>query len=83
MTHSMARNSPEKSLRSKSERLEARISPQNKDQIIQEHEIMVLSRKDQEVFVEALFNPPEPSEKLRLAAQRYKKNMGVVSAVNR
>jgi uncharacterized protein (DUF1778 family) len=44
---------------------------------------MVLSRKDQEVFVEALFNPPEPSEKLRLAAQRYKKNMGVVSAVNR
>ncbi|MDB9537352.1 DUF1778 domain-containing protein [Dolichospermum planctonicum CS-1226] len=83
MTHSMARNSPEKSLRSKSERLEARISRQNKDEIIQEHEIMVLSRKDQEVFVEALFNPPEPSEKLRLAAQRYKKNMGVVIAINR
>ena len=83
MTHSMARNSPEKSLRSKSERLEARISPQNKDQIIQEHEIMVLSRKDQEVFVEALFNPPEPSEKLRIASQRYKKNMLVVSPVNR
>ena len=103
MTHSVARNSPEKSLRSKSERLEARISPENKElfqraadiqgrtltdfvvsslvsaanQIIQENEIMVLSRKDQEVFVEALLNPPEPSNKLRLAAQRYKKNMGV------
>ena len=44
---------------------------------------MVLSRKDQEVFVEELFNPPEPSEKLRIASQRYKKNMGVVSAINR
>ena len=103
MTHSVARNSPEKSLSSKSERLEARISPQNKElfqraadiqgrtltdfvvsslvsaanQIIQENEIMVLSRKDQEVFVEALLNPPEPSNKLRLAAQLYKKNMGV------
>jgi len=31
MTHSVARNSPEKSLRSKSERLEARISPENKE----------------------------------------------------
>ena len=83
MTHTVAKTRQEKSLRSKSERLEARISPQNKDQIIQEHEIMVLSRKDQEVFVEALFNPPEPSEKLRIASQRYKKNMLVVSPVNR
>ncbi|MFM6868714.1 MAG: DUF1778 domain-containing protein [Dolichospermum sp.] len=53
------------------------------NQIIQENEIMILSRKDQEIFVEALVNPPEPSEKLRLAAQRHKKNMGVISAVNR
>ncbi|MFM6727175.1 MAG: DUF1778 domain-containing protein [Dolichospermum sp.] len=51
--------------------------------MIQENEIMILSRKDQEIFVEALVNPPEPSEKLRLAAQRYKKNIGVVSAANR
>ncbi|MEY3332554.1 MAG: hypothetical protein RLZZ176_854 [Cyanobacteriota bacterium] len=86
MTHPVAKNSPEKSLRSKSERLEARISPENKElfqrvsaanQIIQQNEIMVLSRKDQEIFVEALLTPPEPSEKLRLAAQRYKKNMDV------
>jgi len=84
MTHSMAKNCPKKSLRSKSERWEARISPQNKEllqpaadiqgrtltdfvvsslvsaanQIIQEHEIMVLSRKDQEIFVEALLTSP-------------------------
>ena len=103
MTHSLAKSSREKSLGSKSERLEARISPKNKElfqraadiqgrtltdfvvsslvsaanQIIQENEIMVLSKKDQEVFVEALLNPPAPSEKLRVAAQRYKKNMGV------
>ena len=109
MTHTVAKTSQEKSLCSKLERLEARVSAQNKElfqraadiqgrtlsnfvvsslvsvanQIIQENEIMVLSRKDQEIFVEALLNPPEPSEKLRLAAQRYKKNMDVVSAVNR
>ncbi|MFM7405129.1 MAG: DUF1778 domain-containing protein [Cuspidothrix sp.] len=103
MTHPVAKNSPEKSLRSKSERLEARISPENKElfqraadiqgrtltdfvvsnlvsaanQIIQQNEIMVLSRKDQEVFVEALLNPPAPGQKLQVAAQRYKKNMGV------
>jgi uncharacterized protein (DUF1778 family) len=38
---------------------------------------MVLSRKDQEVFVEALLNPSAPNQKLQVAAQRYKKNMGV------
>ncbi|MFM6314139.1 MAG: DUF1778 domain-containing protein, partial [Dolichospermum sp.] len=31
------------------------------NQISQENEIMILSRKDQEIFVEALVNPPEPS----------------------
>jgi uncharacterized protein (DUF1778 family) len=105
MTHTVAKTSQEKSLCSKLERLEARVSAQNKElfqraadiqgrtlsnfvvsslvsvanQIIQENEIMVLSRKDQEIFVEALLNPPEPREKLRLAAQRYKKNMGIYS----
>ncbi|MEA5505121.1 DUF1778 domain-containing protein [Halotia wernerae UHCC 0503] len=88
---------------SKAERLEARISKEQKEifqraaeiqgrtltdfvissvmnvakQIIQEHEMMILSRQDQEVFVEALLNPPEPSAKLKAAAQRYKQNMGV------
>ena len=45
--------------------------------IIQGHEIMVLSKKDQEVFIEALLNPPAPNQKLRAAAERYKKNMGI------
>jgi uncharacterized protein (DUF1778 family) len=39
--------------------------------------MMILSRQDQEVFVEALLNLPEPSAKLKAAAQRYKQNMGV------
>ncbi|MBH8554855.1 DUF1778 domain-containing protein [Nostocaceae cyanobacterium CENA357] len=89
--------------RRRNERLEARISKEQKEvfqraaeiqgrtltdfvinsvmnaakQIIQEHEMIILSRQDQEVFVEALLNPPEPSAKLKTAAQRYKQNMGV------
>ncbi|WP_298916710.1 DUF1778 domain-containing protein [uncultured Nostoc sp.] len=89
--------------RSKAERLEVRITKEQKEifqraaeiqgrtltdfvissvmnvakQIIQENEMMILSREDQEVFVEALLNPPEPSAKLKTAAQRYKQNMGV------
>lgn len=45
-------------------------------QAIQEHEMMTLSVRDQEIFVEALLNPPAPSDKLRAAAQRYKQVMG-------
>jgi uncharacterized protein (DUF1778 family) len=44
---------------------------------VQEHEIMTLSAQDQAVFVQALLNPPEPSQKLRAAAQRYKQETGV------
>jgi uncharacterized protein (DUF1778 family) len=44
---------------------------------IQEHEIMILSAQDREVFANALLNPPEPSAKLRAAAQRYKQQMGM------
>lgn len=44
-------------------------------QAIQEHEIMILSARDRAVFVEALLNPPEPSNKLRAAAKRYKQKM--------
>jgi uncharacterized protein (DUF1778 family) len=88
--------------RSKIERLEARVSREQKElfqraadiqgrtltdfvtssvaeaakRAIQEHEMMTLSVRDREVFVEALLNPPEPSDKLRAAAQRYKQNMG-------
>jgi uncharacterized protein (DUF1778 family) len=91
-----------KSPKVKPERLEARISREQKElfqraadiqgrtltdfvissvqeaakRAIQEHEMMILSVRDQEVFVEALLNPPNPSEKLRSAAQRYKQKIG-------
>jgi uncharacterized protein (DUF1778 family) len=91
-----------KSPKVKPERLEARISREQKElfqraadiqgrtltdfvisslqesakRAIQEHEMMILSVRDQEVFVETLLNPPNPSEKLRTAAQRYKQKIG-------
>jgi len=91
-----------KSPKVKPERLEARISREQKElfqraadiqgrtltdfvissvqeaakRAIQEHEMMILSVRDREVFVEALLNPPNPSDKLRSAAQRYKQKIG-------
>lgn len=44
--------------------------------VIQEHEILVLSAKDREVFVNALLNPPAANEKLHKAARRYKQKHG-------
>ena len=81
----------------KAERLEARISREQKQLIqraatltgrsltefvvsslqeaatrtIHEHELIALSRKDQEIFVRALLSPPAPNQKLRRAAQAY------------
>jgi len=89
--------------RSKGERLEARITKEQKEifqraadiqgrsltdfvissilaaanQVIREHDIMTLTKEDQEVFVAALLNPPEPDKKLKDAAQRYKQIMGI------
>jgi uncharacterized protein (DUF1778 family) len=91
-----------KSSKVKPERLEARISKEQKElfqraadiqgrtltdfvisslqeaakRAIQEHEMMILSVRDREVFVEALLNPPNPGDKLRTAAQRYKQKIG-------
>ena len=39
--------------------------------LVQEYEILQLSRKDRDVFVDALLNPPAPNETLRQAANRY------------
>jgi Protein of unknown function (DUF1778) len=36
-----------------------------------------LSLKDSMAFVESLVNPPEPSSKMRMAAQEYKRSMGL------
>jgi uncharacterized protein (DUF1778 family) len=103
MADNLARSRQANLTRSKNQRLEARITKEQKEifqraaeiqgrtltdfvisslinaakQIIQENEMMILGRQDQEVFVEALLNPPEPSAKLKAAAQRYKQNMGV------
>lgn len=42
---------------------------------IEEHQIIQLSQRDQERFVEALLNPPEPAENLKVAAMWYKEVM--------
>jgi uncharacterized protein (DUF1778 family) len=42
------------------------------DALIREHEILHLTAEDRRIFVDALLHPPEPNEKLRRAAERYK-----------
>jgi len=39
--------------------------------VIQEHTTMELCVRNQQTFVEALLNPPEPNEALRAAAKAY------------
>ena len=86
----------------KAERLEARITPAQKEvlqraaelegrsltdfvvssaqaaarRIIEEHEILLLTARDREVFLDALLNPPRANGKLRRAARRYKQKHG-------
>ena len=81
----------------KQERLEARVTREQKDliehaaelegrsitdfivasaqsaakQVIQDHEVLRLTARDREVFVQALLNPPAPALKLRQAVRRY------------
>ena len=81
----------------RTERLDARVTPEEKETIetaatlrgtsasdflrmvakeaaltaIREHEILTLSRRSREVFVEALLNPPAPNEKAIAAAKRF------------
>ncbi|MBZ0256511.1 DUF1778 domain-containing protein [bacterium] len=45
-------------------------------QLVKDHDVMVLSQKDQKTFVDALLNPPPPNQKLRKAAQEHKKLLG-------
>jgi uncharacterized protein (DUF1778 family) len=40
--------------------------------IIQEHNTILASEKDCEIFFDAIMNPPGPNQKLRDAAERYK-----------
>lgn len=43
--------------------------------IIKEHELLELSKKDRDVFFDALLHPSKPSSKLVNAAKKYKKNV--------
>jgi uncharacterized protein (DUF1778 family) len=40
---------------------------------VREREVLTLSTRDRQVFLEALLNPPAPSKRLRQAAKRYKR----------
>jgi uncharacterized protein (DUF1778 family) len=42
---------------------------------IKDFEILTLCDEAREVFVNALLNPPEPNERLRAAAARYRKHV--------
>lgn len=41
-------------------------------QTIQQHTSWTLSKRDRDVFLDALSNPPEPNERLKAAARRYR-----------
>jgi uncharacterized protein (DUF1778 family) len=45
--------------------------------IIKEHETIALTREEQVRFVSALLTPPEPNDRLRLAAAQYRTQTGV------
>jgi len=40
--------------------------------VIREHQTILASEKDREVFFDTLMNPPGPNQKIRDAAERYK-----------
>ncbi len=46
------------------------------ERVIDSHEKITLSANDWDVFYDALNNPPEPNEKLREAARRYRERVG-------
>ena len=46
------------------------------ERVIESHEKVTLSARDWDVFYDALINPPEPSEKLKEAARRYRERVG-------
>jgi uncharacterized protein (DUF1778 family) len=44
--------------------------------VIAEHESIQLSREEQQTFVQALLQPPEPNERLKRAAKAYLRRGG-------
>lgn len=45
---------------------------QQANQIVEKHNTILASKKDQEVFFDALINPQPANERLKKAARRYK-----------
>ncbi len=50
-----------------------RVLKKYSEQIIEENEKILLSKKDREIFFDAVFADLEPNEKLKQAAKAYKK----------
>ena len=44
---------------------------QRAEEIIEKHEQIISTKRDQEIFANALMNPPSPNSKLKQAAKRY------------
>ena len=40
-------------------------------EIIEEHELIIASERDSDVFFNAILNPPEPNSKLKEAAEKF------------
>ena len=43
---------------------------------VREHELLTVSGRDRQAFLDALLTPPSPNKRLREAARRYKKVSG-------
>jgi uncharacterized protein (DUF1778 family) len=52
---------------------------QQANQIVEKHNSILASKKDQEVFFSALMNPPPPNARLKEAAARFKKAVAETS----
>ena len=48
--------------------------------IISRHNVLQLSPRDQQIFIDGLLNPPAPNEALRAAAARYNAILGHCAA---
>ena len=44
-------------------------------EIISEHERIIASKKDSEIFFNAILNPPEPTDRLKRASEDYKRSL--------
>ena len=52
---------------------------QQATQIVEKHNSILASKRDQEVFFNALLNPPPPNARLMKAMERYKNAIKVAS----